>query len=92
MGKSKKKYLVLVSLFLFFFMSAFINFFHTEKTATANDFCPACNFQKSSLTTSQINFFNLPPLSLIEVIESIYQFNYKKIFLIDPASRSPPQM
>lgn len=92
MNKKNKKYFNLLFLSLFLFITLFINFFHTEKTLERNDNCPACQFQHSSLTTSQINFFCLPPLSFLSTLQPLESFNYTYLFSIDPASRSPPQI
>ena len=92
MIRINKKYYNIVFLFIFLFVILFINFFHTEKTLAGNDNCPACQFLNSSLTTSQINFFHLPSLSVICLLESSYSFNYTYILFIEPTSRSPPQV
>ena len=92
MIKAYKNYFNLIFLFVFLFVSLFINFFHTEKTLSESDDCFACNFLNSSLTTTQINFFFLPPPSILSIVESSESFNYTYIFFIDPTSRSPPQI
>lgn len=92
MIREYKKPLNLVFLFTFLFLTLFINFFHTEKNLRKSNSCPACHFQNSTLTTSQINFFHLPQLFLLEIRIAFDSFNYKQIFFIDPASRSPPQI
>jgi len=91
MIKGYRRDLIPAFLFLFLFVTLFINFFHTEKTLCKNDTCPACNFQNSSLTTSQINFFHLPPPSILSLFKLTESFNYEYILLVDPSSRSPPQ-
>lgn len=91
MIKGHKDHLILTTLFLFLFITLSINFFHTEKTLTRNDNCPACQFQSSSLTTSQINFFHLTPPLLLGLLNSPESFNYAYILSIHPSSRSPPQ-
>lgn len=92
MIKGHKRNLIPAFLFIFLFVTLFINFFHTEKTLTESDNCPACNFQNSSLTTSQINFFHLPPPSIFSIFKLTESFNYEYILLVDPSSRSPPQI
>lgn len=92
MIKGYKKYFNLAFLITFLFVSLFINFFHTEKTLTQNDNCPACQFQNSSITTSQINFFYIPPPSILSINKSSESFNYTHFFFVDPTSRSPPQI
>ena len=88
----KKNRLALNLLFLFTFLSVslFINFFHTEDTINGIDDCPACHFLNSSFTTSQINFFYLPPPSITGLLEILYSFNYTSNAIIIPSSRSPP--
>lgn len=92
MNKKSKIYFNLLFLSLFLSVTLFINFFHTERTIERNDNCPACQFQYSSLTTCQINFFCLPPLSFLSTLQPSASFNYTYFFSIDPASRSPPQI
>ena len=82
----------LAFLFIFLLITLSINFFHTEKTNTSSDNCPACHFLNSTFTTSQINFFHLPPPSISGILKTFESFNYAFIFTIDPSSRSPPQI
>ena len=65
MNRRGQKLSNLLFLFVFLIITVFINFFHTEKAFAKDDNCPACNFQNSSLTTSQINFFYLPTVILL---------------------------
>ncbi len=90
--KSEKKKLLLFLIFLFTFLilTLCIDFFHTETSLLSKDFCPACNFHSSSLATGQINFFSLPQLSFIAIVKTFEFFNYNQVYIIDPASRSPP--
>jgi hypothetical protein len=90
MIKGYKRYSVLASLFLFLLVSLFINFFHCEKTLTRNDNCPACQFLDSSLTTNQIDFFHLPPPSILGILKSLESLNHTFILSSSPTSRSPP--
>ncbi len=78
--------------FLFIFIAAFlsINFFHTEKCIHSNDSCVICHFQNSTLVTSQINLFSLPPLFLLGLLRTIKSYHYNYLSCIDFASRSPP--
>lgn len=92
MIKRYKKYFNLAFLFVFLFIVLFANFLHTEKTIKKDDNCPACQFQHSSLTTAQINFFSLPTPSFFSILQSFESFNYALIFSITPSSRSPPQI
>jgi hypothetical protein len=87
----KRKYLNLTFLFIFFSVTLFINFFHTEETLTEERDCPACQFMHSSLTISQINFFILPQLSVIGFLQTIQSSHYVNILAVHPFSRSPPQ-
>jgi hypothetical protein len=92
MSTKKIKLLNLVFLLIFLFATLFINFFHTDKTVLSKDDCPACNFLHSTLATSQIHFFQLPQLYLLDTLKTFYSISYKKIFSINPTSRSPPQI
>jgi len=92
MLNNSKKLLNLAFLIIFLSLIVFINFLHTEKTLTCNNFCPACHFLNSTFATSQINFFHLPPLYLLETIQAFESFHYKQISIINPLSRSPPQI
>lgn len=90
MVKGRNKYLNLVFLSTFLFVTLFINFFHTETTIEENDNCPACHFQNFSLATNHIHFFSLIPPSILGIFRFFYTFNYHYIYIIEPASRSPP--
>ena len=92
MSTKRIKLFNLAFLFTFLLITLFINFFHTEKTVLSKDNCPACHFLNSSLTTSQINFFRLPPPSITGILKTFESFNYAYIFTIDPSSRSPPEI
>ncbi|MBA7667412.1 hypothetical protein ES703_75500 [subsurface metagenome] len=92
MSIKRIKLLNLAFLFIFLLITLFINFFHTEKATRDNDNCPACRFLHSTFTTSQINFFHLPPPSFSGILKTFESFNYTFIFTIDPSSRSPPQI
>lgn len=92
MIKGHSKFSILASLFLFLFVSLFVNFFHIEKTLSPNENCPACHFQHSSLTTNQINFFHLPLPSILGILKFLESFNHTYILSINPTSRSPPQI
>jgi hypothetical protein len=92
MSRRNQKLFNLLFLFVFLIITLFINFFHTEKIFTKDDNCPACNFLHSSLTTTQINFFHLPPPSIFSILKTFESFNYTYILFIDPSSRSPPKI
>lgn len=80
----------LAFLALFFIITLSINFFHTEDSLQSNHNCPACQFQNSTFATSQINFFHLPQLVLLEALKTLENFHYSHLFFINPTSRSPP--
>ena len=92
MSKVQKKYSNLIFLFFFLAVTLFINFFHTEHALQASNACPACRFQNSTLATSQIHFFHLPQLSLLETLKTFETFHHNQLFFITPSSRSPPQI
>lgn len=92
MSRRTQKLFNLFFLSVFLVVTLFINFFHTEKNFARDDNCPACNFQRSSLTTTQINFFHLPPPAIFTILKTFESFNYTCIFFIDPSSRSPPEI
>ncbi len=92
MSKRNKKLFNLAFLLVFFSITLFINFFHTEKTIARDDNCPACHFLSSAFATSQIHFFHLPPLSPLGIYKTFYSFDYASLFIIEPTSRSPPQI
>jgi hypothetical protein len=92
MNLNNKKLFNVAFLFFFLVITSSINFLHTEHTLAKDDNCPACQFQSSSLTTAQINFFFLPPPSFFTILRSDVFFNYTFIFPLTPNSRSPPQI
>jgi len=92
MSRRNKRLFNLAFLLVFFSITLFINFFHTEKTVARDDNCPACHFLNSTFATSQIHFFHLPPLSSLGIYKPFYFFNYTFLFIIEPTSRSPPQI
>jgi hypothetical protein len=91
MNKVRIKFLNLAFIFIFLNLTLFINFFHTEEIVTDTDNCPACQFQNSSITTSQTNFFILPPPPITGDLEVFYSFDYNSVFFIESSSRSPPE-
>jgi len=88
----KRRIFNLAFLFIFLCLTLFINFFHTEEVITDTDNCPACQFQNSSITTSQINFFFLPPPRIMGNLEVFYLVDCHSVFFIEPSSRSPPEI
>ncbi|MCP2598146.1 hypothetical protein NLC36_02195 [Candidatus Aminicenantes bacterium AC-335-L06] len=81
---------LLVILFLFSIVTLFIDFLHTETTLSSKEFCPACNFHNSSITTGKFNFLSLPSLVFIKVLKIFDFFNYNQEYIVNPSSRSPP--
>ena len=92
MRNNRQKRFNLAILFIFLFIILYTNFLHTEKTLSEDDNCPACQFQHSSLSTAQINFFCVPTLSFFHFLKSYESFNYYFIFSLIPNSRSPPNI
>jgi hypothetical protein len=92
MSKRNKKLFNLAFLLVFFSITLFINFFHTEKTFARDDNCPACHFLNSAFATSQIHFFHLPPLPSLGIYKTYNSFDYSFLSIIEPTSRSPPQI
>jgi hypothetical protein len=91
-GKKHRTISGLIFLFLFLSVTLCINFFHTENSIQPNHNCPACQFQNSTLATSQIDFFHLPQLTLLEMLKTFEAFHYKSLCFVNPTSRSPPQV
>lgn len=80
----------LLFLGVFLSLTLFINFFHTEHSLNGSNTCPACQFQNSTLTTSQINFFQIPQLFVLDTLR-ISEFSISdQARLLTPSSRSPP--
>ena len=92
MKGKRKKLLNLVSLFIFLSVTLSINFFHTETTIEGRIKCPACSFLTSSIITSQINFFYLPPPTLSGILKTYFSFIHTSIITINPTSRAPPEI
>lgn len=82
----------LVFLFLFLSVTLSINFFHTENSNQTSHDCSACHFQNSTFATSQIDFFHLPQLRLLEMLQTLESFHYQSLCFVNPTSRSPPQV
>ena len=89
--KSKRRRIFnLLFLGTFLALTLFINFFHTDHSVSSCKTCPACQFQNSTLTTSQINFFQIPQLYVLDSLHFCENSIGDQISLILPASRSPP--
>jgi hypothetical protein len=86
----KRNFIIFASLVIFFLVVVGINFFHTEKTVYESKDCPAGLFLNSALMTDQIDFFQLPDLSFIELFKSSQPILYHDLTYTDPSSRSPP--
>jgi hypothetical protein len=87
----KQRRQILFFLALFLFVTAFINFFHTDEQLNERDDCPACHFLNSTFTTNQIDFFFIPPPVVSGLLESRCFRTYRSIAVIHCTSRSPPQ-
>lgn len=88
--RAKERYLNLGFILIFLFISLFIHCFHTEKTLTGKDNCPACNFQNSSLATGYIYFFYIPDLIFKDIIKPNKTSHLREVFISSALSRSPP--
>ncbi len=78
-------------LLVFFILTLFINFLHDHNGLKGGgDSCPACHFQNSTLTTTQIHFFISPQLALLDTLKVPESREKDQIVLILPMSRSPP--
>jgi hypothetical protein len=88
----KKKRLLLSLLFLsiFFSVTLFANFFHTERTVDDNDNCPACHFLNSTFLTTQIHLFHLPPLTSEGLVETFSLSSYVSSAVALFLTRAPP--
>lgn len=90
---SKKRQLFnLVFLIIFFAVTVTINICHTETGLEFDPACPACNFHNSSLATAVIHFFQLPMISLIEIMEDFVIIRHVDEVVVDFSSRSPPRV
>jgi hypothetical protein len=59
MKNSGLRKILLIHLFYFFVLVAFINFFHTDSILEKQPDCPACQFQQSNITLTVILFLFL---------------------------------
>ena len=90
MTKKHKSQLLLAVLFIFLGVALSINFLHTETNTYNHNNCPACHFQNSTLVTHLINFFHLPQLTSLATLNPADFFSCYQVYIILPASRSPP--
>ncbi len=86
-----KKHLNVGFLFILLVVILFVNFFHSEKDLKNNKFCPVCHFQNSFFVTCHINFFHLPPPSILGILGPSESFNFTYVLSVHPSTRSPPQ-
>jgi len=77
-------------LLAFLFLTLFINFLPHDTGLLGGKSCPACHFQNSTLTTTQINFFISPQLTLLDSLRACDCLQTDQVVLISPSSRSPP--
>ena len=85
-----RKTVDVAALGLFLVLSLFGNFFHTETTIQERDDCPACHFQKCSLSTTAVHF-TLPIVctcTSVVFYEKITSFENDGIHCASP--RGPP--
>jgi len=84
--------LPLAFLSIFLLTVLFIHYFHTETTFIEEVDCLACQFIKSSVTIDQIDFFCLPILALLLILQLIEISIYIQKITTSPVSRSPPKI
>lgn len=85
-----RKTVDVAALGLFLVLSLFGNFFHTETTIQERDDCPACHFQKCSLSTIAVHFA-LPVIctcTSVVISEEIAVFENDGVHRASP--RGPP--
>jgi hypothetical protein len=90
MSQRKSGVTALGVFFGFFFVLLAVNFFHTEKSFSPSESCPACHFQQSSLSVGPAIPVQLPPLFLIGVLPRLDLSQKLTVFYVSLASRSPP--
>lgn len=85
-----RRFFNLAFLIVFFSVTATINICHTETGIDVDPSCPACSFQSSCLATAVIHFFQLPVISLVEIMDHFVAVHYIDEVVPNFASRSPP--
>ena len=90
MFTGNQRFFNLTFLIVFFAVTATINICHTEPGIEIDPSCPACSFQSSCLATAVIHFFQLPVISLVEIMDHFVAVNYTDEVAPNFASRSPP--
>ena len=92
MTRRYRRYFNTAFLSIFFLLTLSINYFHTENDINCSNFCPACQFQNSTLATATIPFFHLPQLNILRILRIFESSSIHQLFFISPSSRSPPQI
>ncbi|MFQ6039044.1 MAG: hypothetical protein ACE5LV_10565 [Candidatus Aminicenantales bacterium] len=90
MARGHRNHFNLFFLLMFLMLLFSVNFLHTENFIQASKTCPACHFQGSTLMTAQINFFHLPHLVELELLQILESSPAIQAFIVIPSSRSPP--
>lgn len=87
---NNKKLFTLLFLSVYLIITAGFHFFHSEISLNRRHSCPACQFQKSSLTTGEIPFFQPPRLFLLNELRTPDVFLLSQSHLDGLSSRDPP--
>ena len=77
-------------LLAFFVLTLSVHFLHNHSGLQGGDSCPACHFQNSALSTTQIHFFISPQLTQLDTLCTLESREHDQVVLISPTSRSPP--
>lgn len=91
MTKTPKKLFFVLFLFVFAFLTLFVDRFHTERTLKPSTTCPACQFHNSSIATQSVPYLYRPPVVQIEPVEAVVLPEYGPLVTIDIVPRGPPQ-
>lgn len=86
-----RKSSIFLCLFMFLFVTAAIQFCHTERTFGLNYQCPACHLLVSSISTSIVAVFVLPSLIRLETLSVSDVLPDESPLPEDLLSRGPPQ-
>jgi hypothetical protein len=92
MIRQRKVIAHLIFLSAFVVLTLFVNFFHTEKTLTFNDRCPACQFQAFSQATPTIHFYHHPDLLFLARVAPVSDAKSEIFISVELSLRSPPQV
>lgn len=90
MGRRRRRLICSGILPLIFFVTLFINFFHTETGLSSDRECPACHFQGSSLAIGLSPAVTLPQLWLVETVPELEPKLIVAAVFFDLFSRPPP--